>query len=247
MEQTPPTEPPADPSASKSNKTEMLPLFPLGTVLVPEMSLSLHVFEPRYRQLMSDLLGENSQPTAGAPMFGVVALRQGWEVGELSDVHEVGTTARITDIVPHADGRCDVAALGDRRFVIESIDTTSQPYLVAEVHYLGEPDGDIASGDVAAARQAWASHLAALSAISSGSLQVSEISPPGGSDRSLSYAIAELPSLPLEDRQLLLACPDTATRLSAGRRILRRETILVRHLRAIPAPASAFRSGNRRG
>ena len=58
--------------------TEVLPLFPLGTVLVPGMRLSLHVFEPRYRQLVADLLDDQDP---GAPEFGVVALRQGWEVG----------------------------------------------------------------------------------------------------------------------------------------------------------------------
>ncbi|MCW2492207.1 MAG: uncharacterized protein QOH56_780 [Pseudonocardiales bacterium] len=238
MEYTPSTDPPA----RESNKTESLPLFPLGTVLVPEMPLSLHVFEPRYRQLMSDLLDQDGP---GAPIFGVVALRQGWEVGELSDVFDVGTTARVTDMVPHPDGRCDLSAIGERRFVIESLDTTSQPYLVATVRYLGEPDGDVEPGAAAAVRQGWAHHLAALAALSGAVTAESVLSTPPIAIRSLSYALAELPSLPLEDRQLLLSCADTAARLTAGRRILRRETILIRHLRAVPAPASAFRTGRR--
>src|SRR5689334_1085172 len=56
--------------------TEHLPMFPLRTVLVPGMPLSLNVFEPRYRKLVADLLNSGGD---AAPQFGVVALRAGWE------------------------------------------------------------------------------------------------------------------------------------------------------------------------
>src|SRR3954453_140621 len=108
-------------------KTEVLPVFPLGTGLGPGMRLSLHVFEPRYRQLVADLLGAEDP---SAPEFGVVALRQGWEVGSLGKLHEIGTSARVTGVLPHPDGRCDLAALGERRFAIEALDTGSKPYLL---------------------------------------------------------------------------------------------------------------------
>ena len=52
--------------------TEMLPLFPLGTVLYPGLVLPLNIFEPRYRQLVRDLLDE-PEPRR----FGVIAIRQG--------------------------------------------------------------------------------------------------------------------------------------------------------------------------
>ena len=56
---------------------QRLPLFPLGTVLVPGLVLPLHIFEPRYRQLVADLedLPEDERE------FGVVAIREGGEVG----------------------------------------------------------------------------------------------------------------------------------------------------------------------
>ncbi|HEY2043401.1 MAG TPA: LON peptidase substrate-binding domain-containing protein [Jatrophihabitans sp.] len=222
-------------------RVENLPMFPLGTVLVPEMALALHVFEPRYRQLVADLL---SVDEPGAPVFGVVALRHGLEVGELGDVYEVGTTARVTDVLPMADGRCDLAAVGERRFVVHELDTAAHPYLMASVSYLPEPDGDIRPGSVAAVRRAWQAHLAALDVL--GVEPELDLEPPVDA-RQLSYAVARLASLPLSDRQVLLSKESTAQRLASAHAILRRETELLRQLRAVPATASAFRTSDRSG
>lgn len=218
-----------------SGKAEVLPLFPLGTVLVPGMRLSLHVFEPRYRQLVADLLSDEGP---GAPEFGVVALRQGWEVGELRDVHDVGTSARVTDLLPHADGRCELAAVGEDRFVIESLDTDSQPYLVGTVRRLAEPDGGLRPELVGSVRHALETHLRTLAALNADLAESSELATDA---RTLSYTVAKLPSLPLTDRQALLGVPDTAGRLLAGRAVLRRETELLRQLRAVPITAATFR------
>jgi Lon protease-like protein len=225
------------PPRGESRGTQTLPLFPLGTVLVPGMPLSLHIFEPRYRQLVADLLSDESpQP----PVFGVVALRRGWEVGAVGDVHDVGTTARVTNLVQHPDGRCDLAAIGEDRFAIEWLDTASQPYLTASVRYLPEADGPLDNSAAPAVRRAWHAHLRALDALSPGQLTSES---PELSGQALSYAVAQLPSLPILDRQLLLTCSDAATRLAAARKILRRETILLRTLRAVPATAATFRTG----
>ena len=225
-----------------SGKAEVLPLFPLGTVLVPGMRLSLHVFEPRYRQLVADLLNAKGP---GAPEFGVVALRQGWEVGDLGDVYDVGTSARVTDVAPHADGRCDLAAIGERRFIIESLDTGAKPYLVASVRWLAEPSGEIDAGLVNSVRRALAVHLRTLATLNA-DLDDS-IGPPAAptvDSWALSYAVAQLPSLPLLDRQSLLGIADIAARLRAGRAVLRRETELMRQLRAVPVTAATFRRGS---
>lgn len=146
-------------STPGAGPTEQLPLFPLGTVLTPGMPLSLHVFEPRYRQLVADLLNDQDP---SAPEFGVVALRGGWEVGELQDLHEVGTAARVTDVLPLGDGRCDLSAIGERRFAIEQLDATSRPYLVATVRWLAEPDGQLSARLVLSTRRAIQRHRSAL-------------------------------------------------------------------------------------
>lgn len=245
-------------SSPGPGRSEQLPLFPLGAVLVPGMRLSLHVFEPRYRQLVADLLNADDP---GAPEFGVVALRQGWEVGELGDVFEIGTTARVTDVLPHPDGRCELAAVGERRFVIESLDTTAQPYLMASVRRLPEPDGDLRPGMAAATRRALQLHRRALAELDVefgdpldplDPADPVDPAPAAGDEppdraptdaRALSYAVARLASLPLADRQGLLAVPDTAARLRAARAVLRRENELLMQLRAVPATAANFRDG----
>ncbi len=229
-----------------------MPLFPLGSVLVPHMRLALHVFEPRYRQLVADLLNAEDP---SAPEFGVVALRQGWEVGELKDVFEVGTTARVTDVLPHPDGRCDLTAVGERRFVIESLDTGARPYLMGRVRYLPEPDGELSPKLVTATRRALQIHQRALDELDvdygdemlfeDDVDEVAVAADPARVDaQDLSYAVARLASLPLDDRQSLLAVPDTASRLRAGRQILRRENELLITLRAVPVTAATFRTGS---
>jgi len=223
-----------------SGRSEVLPLFPLGTVLVPGMRLSLHVFEPRYRQLVADLLNAEGP---GAPEFGVIALRQGWEVGQLGDLHDIGTLARVTDVLPHADGRCDLAAVGERRFVIESLDTTSKPYLVARIRSLAEPAGELRPGLAGAVRHALESYLRVLTEVDTDFGSGNSADPAPIDARALSYAVAKLPSLPMPDRQALLSVADTAGRLHAARSVLRRETELLRRLRAVPVTAATFRAG----
>ena len=56
--------------------SQLLPLFPLSTVLFPGMRLPLHIFEERYRLLVADL---QAQPEPRR--FGVIAIRKGREVG----------------------------------------------------------------------------------------------------------------------------------------------------------------------
>ena len=119
-----------------------LPLFPLGTVLFPGLLLPLHVFEERYRALVRDLVDAPEESRA----FGVVAIREGREVGD--GRHPLVAPGRLPGRSAPGraapDGRFDIVATGARRFRIDSVDATSQPYLQAEVEFLDEPDGDAA-------------------------------------------------------------------------------------------------------
>jgi Lon protease-like protein len=112
--------------------SEMIPLFPLSTVLFPGMRLPLHIFEERYRLLAARLL-ELPEPRR----FGVIAIRKGREVGAdgVTALHDVGCVATIRQIVPHPDGRFDLAAVGTQRFRLLRLDD-SLPYFQAEVEPL---------------------------------------------------------------------------------------------------------------
>ena len=112
-----------------------LPLFPLNTVLLPGVALPLHIFEERYR-LMIGRCVERRDP------FGVVLIRQGREVGSGSTrLAEIGTVARIRQASRYADGRMDIVTVGVRRFRIDELHASREPYLTAEVTLLDEPLG----------------------------------------------------------------------------------------------------------
>src|SRR6202012_3423899 len=112
----------ATPGATGCNfldMSELLPLFPLSTVLFPGMRLPLHIFEERYRLLAADL---QAQPEPRR--FGVIATRQGREVGAhgITALHEVGCVATVRQITPHADGRFDLDTVGTERFRLLRVD-----------------------------------------------------------------------------------------------------------------------------
>jgi uncharacterized protein len=218
--------------------TAVLPLFPLGTVLFPGLVMPLHVFEQRYRTLVRDLLDRPDETTRE---FGIVAIRRGWEVAEptlvASDValYEVGCTAQVRRITERDDGTYDLVTVGRRRFEIERVLSAPTPYLQADVRYLPEqagPEGD-AERLVPRVLAAFRAYLSGLS------------SNPGGSGDQLpedplvlSHLVAATAMLGLDDRQRLLATPDTAGRLRAELTLLHRELALLRQVRAVPVAPS---------
>jgi ATP-dependent Lon protease len=121
---------------------ELIPLFPLGTPLFPGVVLPLQIFEPRYRRLMRDLL---SQPEAGdRRFFGVVAIRQGWEVEAVSPaeaLYDIGCIARVQAVRPQSDGGFRIVTVGGERFrLLDVVVGDEPPYLQAEVEWLAEEE-----------------------------------------------------------------------------------------------------------
>jgi Lon protease-like protein len=129
---------------------DLIPLFPLGTPLFPGVVLPLQIFEPRYRRLMLDLL---ALPEAGDQrFFGVVAIRQGWEVEQVAPaeaLYDIGCTARVQAVRPQPDGGFRVVTVGGERFrLLELVVGDDPPYLQAEVEWLAEEEqAEEAAGD----------------------------------------------------------------------------------------------------
>ena len=129
---------------------ELIPLFPLGTPLFPGIVLPLQIFEPRYRRLMHDLL---ALPEAGdRRFFGVVAIRQGWEVEQVSPaaaLYDIGCTARVQAVRPQPDGGFRVVTVGGERFrLLDVVVGEDPPYLQAEVEWLVDEEmAEEAAGD----------------------------------------------------------------------------------------------------
>jgi uncharacterized protein len=106
--------------------SDTLPLFPLKTVLCPGGPLPLRVFEPRYLDMVAACM-------RGANRFGVVAIREGAEVGAAS-LYDVGTTAEIVDWHQEEDGVLGILAVGRQMFRLTG--STRQP----DGLYVGEVD-----------------------------------------------------------------------------------------------------------
>lgn len=208
-----------------------LPLFPLGSVLFPGVVLPLHIFEPRYRKMVADL---RELPEGEARQFGVVAIRDGREVGAQSveSVYDIGCTARISALEAHEDGRYSLVTTGVQRFRLLDVDT-SGAYLIGEVEYLEEPSDARAEAlktSSTALLLGYQRALAGLRGVRTGSIPELPDDP-----TVLSYLIAAAMVLDLRDKQRLLATPDTATRLQREQVLLRRETLLIKELRTLPA------------
>ena len=118
--------------------TDTLPLFPLSTVLLPGAALPLHIFESRYRQLVLDLVND----VVPDRRFGVVGIRQGWEVGDdnVDSMYDVGCSARLQQVQQLPQGRYDVSADGAQRFRLLQIDREAAPYLMARVEWLPDTE-----------------------------------------------------------------------------------------------------------
>jgi Lon protease-like protein len=103
-----------------------LPIFPLSVVLLPGTPMPLHIFEDRYKEMMSVVIPEHSE-------FGVVLVKDGGVVN-------IGCTATVEQVVRrYPDGRLDIICVGRRRFRIESIDD-EKSYLRAAVEYFNDED-----------------------------------------------------------------------------------------------------------
>jgi uncharacterized protein len=109
--------------------SDLLPLFPLpSVVLFPNVFLPLHIFEPRYREMVADAL-------AGDRMIGMVLLRPGWEhdYEGRPPVYGVGCSGVITHFERLADGRYNIILRGVERFrILEEDDALSYRRAIVE-------------------------------------------------------------------------------------------------------------------
>jgi Lon protease-like protein len=208
--------------------TERLPIFPLGAVLFPGLVLPLHVFEDRYRLLMSDLLaGEEPH------RFGVVSIELGHEVGTgaARRLAPVGCTAEVRGVQRHDDGRYDLVTTGGTRFRVEEIDD-SLPYLRAEMTTLPDENGpgaETATEPVTRLFRRYCDRLVEHGA------EVAALEDMPADPIPLSYLVAASLVLDRSDKQRLLQAEHAAARLRLEYDLLRRENLLLETFPTVPA------------
>jgi Lon protease-like protein len=202
-------------------------------VLVPGLVMPLHIFEPRYRQLIADI---TDAPEEGRG-FGVIAIREGHEVKPIGDgpgaidgvraLYDVGTFASLREVTMLPDGRSDIVTVGTERFrVLRLID--GKPYAQAEVEILEETPGESAATLARSVDERFRAYRELLS-------DEEDESELPDDPRVLSYLIAAAVVADLSTRQGFLAAPDDSTRLRAELDFLRSEVSIVGQMPSLPA------------
>lgn len=209
-----------------------MPLFPLHVVLFPGRPLPLHVFEPRYRQMLADTLDADG-------LFGVVAIRAGRETGEEAELFRVGTTAKIIRVETLEDGRANLITVGTDRFkVIEQLPPA--PYRRAIVEPLEDADADQPplNGHAARLRELLVPYLCDMGAPD----EIAERLPHDSA--TLAWLAAAAVQIDVPEQQQLLELGSTAARVEEVLKLLRRETGIMRHFGSVgslrpPGPGGA--------
>jgi Lon protease-like protein len=178
-----------------------LPLFPLNVVLFPGVPLPLHVFEPRYRQLLADCLADDER-------FGIVCDESGTEEGLRESV---GCVAHIRAREALPDGRSNIVVLGEQRFVVRALLDEARPYLVAEVEAFTDDDAmDPHHESLAALLELSARYVEALGVLNdTGTAGMTWATEP----IELSFQVAALLETPLATKQQALALRSTRDRI----------------------------------
>jgi Lon protease-like protein len=199
----------------------LLPLFPLDLVLLPGTPLPLHIFEPRYKEMIGECLA-NDTP------FGVIrALDEG--------MAEVGCTAEIVTVTKeYPDGRLDLVAEGRKRFEILELNQ-DRPFLQAEVLLVPDEPGPSADNHTARAIQVHQEILSLAGA-------VQDLS--AADQSALSFYLAGSLPLDLDFKQKLLAMRTESERIQAVALYL--ESILPNLRRAARAREKAGGNGHAR-
>ncbi len=196
-----------------------MPLFPLGTVLFPGMTLPLHIFEERYRLMMRRCL-------EGERCFGVVLIRSGREVGEAAVPYDVGTLARITDVVSQPDGRMNIATIGEKRFRILELNH-DLPYLVGTVEWLAPQEEQVEDLDRLTIRlnghfDTYVGLYAKLAGAKPRPVK------PLNDPEKLSYKIASIIKTDMRRKQMLLETLSVADRITEELKLLEAENLALR-------------------
>ena len=183
-----------------------IPLFPLpNVVLFPNVFLPLHIFEPRYRQMVADAL-------EGDRIIGMALLRPGYEAEyeRRPPIYDIGCAGVITHSQPLGEGRYDIVLRGIEKFRVRSEDHT-QPYRVGHVEAISETIPPDETVPLRHQRQ----RLEAVLAAAIERVRSEPKFPPSVPDEDLVNALAQYLDLDVLEHQALLECNGVLARCRA--------------------------------
>src|SRR5215467_6322187 len=190
-----------------------LPLFPLPVVLFPGVPLPLHIFEPRYRQMLSDIRVAKS-------LFGLAYFDPTSAESEVPPAGHIGCVAEVTEVQTFPDGRSNILTLGVIRYRIESYVERGDPYLVAQVSYFedDEEDEEILASPSREVAETFTRIAQAVRTINDERATLPDIS--STEPQRLSFLVAAAMEIDAEVKQEMLELRSTSERLERLRAML---------------------------
>ena len=182
------------------------------------MVLPLHIFEPRYREMINHCI-DHRQP------FGVAYIESGQEVGGPAQPHPVGTYGVIQNVERLGDGRMNIEVVGQERFRIVSLHR-DKSYLCGTLErYPLDAGGTAHAIALGHALRPWVQRYLKILG-ESANIKLDTQSLPD-EPTALAYLAAIVAQEPAAEKQALLACPSAVELLARERRLFRREVSLI--------------------
>ncbi|MBA3804133.1 MAG: LON peptidase substrate-binding domain-containing protein [Acidobacteria bacterium] len=184
-----------------------LPLFPLPVVLFPGVPLPLHIFEPRYRQMLEDIRARDN-------LFGLSYFDASASVSrEFPPAGHIGCAAEVTEVETLADGRLNIITIGLIRYRVEAYLDQGDPYLLGQVSFFEDEAEDEAMLETRAQEvtDIFLRIARAVRLLNDERAALPEL--PETEPERLSFLVAAAVDLDIEIKQQLLELRSTAERL----------------------------------
>ncbi|HEY0385379.1 MAG TPA: LON peptidase substrate-binding domain-containing protein [Pyrinomonadaceae bacterium] len=199
----------------KVRGVRFLPLFPLPVVLFPGVPVPLHIFEPRYRQMLADIGAHDN-------LFGLSFFNAGESERGIPPIGHPGCVAEVTETQSLPDGRSNILTLGLIRYHVEAYVERGEPYLVGEVSFFEdeEEDAGLLARRVEETSAVFMRIARAVRIINDDRASLPEL--PHAEPERLSFLIAAAMELDNEVKLELLELTSAAERLARLRELLNR-------------------------
>ena len=192
-----------------------LPIFPLALVLFPGVPLPLHIFEPRYRQMLTDVRGSNN-------LFGVSYFDSSASESEIPAPGHIGCVAEVTEAQALADGRSNILTVGVIRYRVDEYLDHGDPYLRARISFFEDDkeDAELLSENAGEVAETFTRIARAVRIINDERASLPDIS--ATDPQRLSFLVAAAMEVDTDVKQELLELRSTAERLRRLRDMLNR-------------------------
>ena len=192
----------------------LLPIFPLGVVLFPGTLMPLHLFEPRYRQMLADV-------RKGDGRFGIIAAIPGVAERDMP-AGRMGCVAEVTDVEVMPDGRANIIVTGRERFALNAFVEHDAPYHMATGTVVSDESGSSAVALAVAADEVIANFKRVAKAVRTLNDDTDPLPELPDDAAQVAWSVGAMIDLDLNARYRLLAERSPAARLTQIDYVLRK-------------------------